>query len=108
MVEYARSIGADYILRGIRNEHDYGFERGMRHVNEDLDDGVTTVFLMPPRGLRTCTKSVSGFARPAAAMDGVALHRRPTAGPPASGSLLSHPQARARARADAPLACTRS
>lgn len=65
LVEYARSVGADYILRGIRNESDYGFERGMRHVNADLDADITTVFLMPPRDLsETSSSLVKGLVGP--------------------------------------------
>lgn len=49
LVDYASQIGARFILRGIRNEGDFAYEQTMRHVNEDLRAGVTTVFLMPPR-----------------------------------------------------------
>ena len=47
---YARDRGARFIVRGIRNEDDYQYERAMRYVNADLAPGLTTVFLMPPRG----------------------------------------------------------
>jgi pantetheine-phosphate adenylyltransferase len=49
LVHYAESKGAGYVLRGIRSEEDYRFEHAMRNVNEDLEPGVTTVFLIPPR-----------------------------------------------------------
>ncbi|MBV8660377.1 MAG: pantetheine-phosphate adenylyltransferase [Burkholderiales bacterium] len=49
LVNYARSVGANYILRGIRNSADYEFERTMRYINSDLVPEVATVFLMPPR-----------------------------------------------------------
>ena len=49
LVHYAQRIGAGHILRGIRNEDDYAYERGMRYVNAEIDSHVTTVFLMPPR-----------------------------------------------------------
>ena len=49
LVDYSQSIGAQYILRGIRKESDYEYERGMRYVNEDFDPAITTVFLIPPR-----------------------------------------------------------
>ena len=60
LVAYARSVGANYILRGIRNQHDYEFERAMRNVNEDLNPDVTSIFLMPPR--KICEVS-SSFVR---------------------------------------------
>ncbi|MFO8007103.1 MAG: pantetheine-phosphate adenylyltransferase [Candidatus Brocadiia bacterium] len=49
LVRYAESMGARYILRGIRSEEDYRFEHTMRNVNEDLAPEISTVFLIPPR-----------------------------------------------------------
>ncbi|HNV71956.1 MAG TPA: pantetheine-phosphate adenylyltransferase, partial [Candidatus Ozemobacteraceae bacterium] len=51
LVNYARRIGAAFILRGIRDAHDFEFERGMRHINQDLQPEISTVFLMPPRAI---------------------------------------------------------
>ncbi|MBI2047138.1 pantetheine-phosphate adenylyltransferase [Candidatus Pacearchaeota archaeon] len=65
LVNYAKSIGADFILRGIRNEGDYEYERGMRHVNSDLNPQVTTAFLMPPREIAEVSSSlVKGLVGP--------------------------------------------
>ena len=47
LVDYAGSVEAEFILRGIRTGADYEYERGMRHINEDLNPGITTNFLMP-------------------------------------------------------------
>lgn len=46
---YAREVGASFILRGVRSEADFAYEQTMRHINADLNPGLTTVFLMPPR-----------------------------------------------------------
>lgn len=65
LVNYARSVGARYILRGIRNERDYVFEREMRHVNSDLASEIITVFLMPPREIAEVSSSfVRGLIGP--------------------------------------------
>lgn len=65
LVEYARSIGATHILRGIRTETDYEYERGMRYVNADLDPKISTVFLMPPREIAEVSSSlVKGLVGP--------------------------------------------
>lgn len=65
LVNYAASIGATHLLRGIRNEHDYQFERTLRHVNEDIHPGVASVYLMPPRGLAEVSSSfVKGLIGP--------------------------------------------
>jgi len=65
LVHFARAAKAGYILRGIRSEGDYEYERTMRHINEDLDPGVTTVFLMPPRAIAEISSSfVKGLVGP--------------------------------------------
>ncbi|MBI3829684.1 MAG: pantetheine-phosphate adenylyltransferase [Planctomycetes bacterium] len=65
LVEYARSIGARYIVRGVRNAHDYEYERTMRQVNGDIDPTIKTVLLMPPRELAELSSSfVKGLVGP--------------------------------------------
>jgi len=65
LVTYAQSIGATHILRGIRSESDYEYERGMRNINGDLGSDVTTVFLMPPRDIAEISSSmVKGLIGP--------------------------------------------
>ena len=51
LVDYAKLMEADYILRGIRSTHDYEYERVMRHINSDMAPQINTVFLMPPRDI---------------------------------------------------------
>ena len=66
LVRYAEQIRAEFILRGIRNEQDYSYERGMRYVNTELDGGVRSVFLIPPRELVEVSSSfVKGLVGPA-------------------------------------------
>lgn len=65
LIDYAQSIGATHVLRGIRSESDYEFERSMRNINGDLDSGICTVFLMPPRGIAEVSSSmVKGLVGP--------------------------------------------
>ncbi|EEG10574.1 pantetheine-phosphate adenylyltransferase [Pseudogulbenkiania ferrooxidans] len=49
LVNYAQSVGANYIIRGIRTASDYEYERTMRYINTDLHPDITTIFLLPPR-----------------------------------------------------------
>jgi pantetheine-phosphate adenylyltransferase len=58
LIHYAESIRATHILRGIRTESDYEFERTMRNINGDLDPKVCTVFLMPPRIIAEVSSSM--------------------------------------------------
>lgn len=49
LVNYAHSVDASFIVRGIRTASDYEYERAIRHINADLQPAIHTVFLMPPR-----------------------------------------------------------
>jgi len=65
LAHFARDRGADFVLRGIRNEADYAYERAMRYVNADLNPGLKSVFLMPPRELCEISSSfVKGMIGP--------------------------------------------
>lgn len=65
LVHYAKAVGAGYILRGIRSEGDYEYERVLRHLNNDQRPEITTVFLMPPRAIAEVSSSlVKGFVGP--------------------------------------------
>ena len=65
LIDYAQSIGATHILRGIRSESDYEYERTMRNINGDLDPGIVSVFLMPPRDIAEVSSSmVKGLVGP--------------------------------------------
>lgn len=47
LVEYARSVQARAIIRGLRAVSDFEFELQMALVNRKLDEQLVTVFLMP-------------------------------------------------------------
>ena len=88
LVNYASSVGADYILRGIRSYHDYEFERAMRNVNEDLNPGITSVFLMPPREVCEVSSSfVKGMVGPEGWQEAI----RPYVPEPVFEMLLKRP-----------------
>ncbi|MDB6026057.1 MAG: pantetheine-phosphate adenylyltransferase [Verrucomicrobiales bacterium] len=65
LIQYAQSVGASHILRGIRSGADFEYERTMRNINGDLDPGICTVFLMPPRNIAEVSSSmVKGLIGP--------------------------------------------
>src|SRR6478672_13746610 len=66
LVDYAKKMGAKYILRGIRSPNDYEYERVMRHINADIAPEITTVFLMPPRDIAELSSNmIKGLIGPA-------------------------------------------
>lgn len=58
LVDYAMTMDAESILRGIRSPDDYEYERVMRHINADMAPTITTVFLMPPREMAEVSSSM--------------------------------------------------
>lgn len=65
LAHYAKGAEANFVIRGIRNEDDYQYERGMRYVNSDLNPELTSIFLMPPRALCELSSSfVKGMIGP--------------------------------------------
>jgi pantetheine-phosphate adenylyltransferase len=58
LVKYAKKIGAQYILRGLRNSSDCTYEQGICNINRDIDSSITTVVLMPPRDLCEISSSM--------------------------------------------------
>ena len=65
LIDYAQTVGATHILRGIRSESDYEYERTMRNINGDLDAAIVSVFLMPPRDIAEVSSSmVKGLVGP--------------------------------------------
>src|SRR5215831_1112707 len=92
LADYARQISVGYILRGIRGETDYEYERGMRYVNEDLNPALTTVFLIPPREIVEVSSSmVKGLIGPAG-WEGVVANYVPA---PVYRKILDHELSRA-------------
>jgi len=59
LIDVANELKADYIIRGIRSESDYGFERGMLDINREISaKDIETVFLMPPKELQSVSSSM--------------------------------------------------
>ena len=46
LVDYAKQIGADYIIRGLRAITDFEYEFQIDAVNRHLDPGIRTVYFM--------------------------------------------------------------
>lgn len=65
LIAYAKLVGAQFVLRGIRTATDYEYERVMRNINGDVNPSITTVFLIPPRDIAEVSSSmVKGIVGP--------------------------------------------
>ena len=49
LVDFTKKVSAKYIIRGIRTQADYEYERIMHNINTDIDADIRTIFFMPPR-----------------------------------------------------------
>jgi len=47
VVDFARSVGASVLIRGLRAVSDFEFEFQMTQMNRDLGPDIETIFLMP-------------------------------------------------------------
>jgi pantetheine-phosphate adenylyltransferase len=65
LIQFAKDVGAEFVIRGIRNTTDFGYEKQMRYVNQDLCPDVTTIFLIPDRSIAEISSSlVKGLVGP--------------------------------------------
>ena len=57
-VDFARELGAQYILRGLRTHKDYEYELQMADVNRQLAPDIETVVLFSDPELTTVSSSI--------------------------------------------------
>jgi pantetheine-phosphate adenylyltransferase len=56
-VDFCRRVGADFILRGVRNPADFEFEKAIAHTNRKLSE-IETVFLLTSSGKSYISSSI--------------------------------------------------
>ena len=65
LVDFAKSVDAHVIIRGVRSQEDYGKERDMRNINFKINPNISTVFFFPPPDLAEVSSSmVKGLIGP--------------------------------------------
>jgi pantetheine-phosphate adenylyltransferase len=57
-IEACREHGAKFILRGLRNSADFGFERNIAQMNHAMNPGVETVFLVTDPELSAISSTI--------------------------------------------------
>ncbi len=50
-VDFCKKENASFILRGLRDAHDFQFEKNIAQMNKDLNSNIETVFLITPAQL---------------------------------------------------------
>lgn len=62
LVHYAQNVNAKYIVRGIRNNTDFDFEKMLHSINSEISNDIETVYFIPPIELSEISSSlVKGF-----------------------------------------------
>ncbi len=57
-VDFARSVGAVAMIRGVRSTIDFEYERSLAAINSRLDSGIVTVVLYSPAELADVSSNV--------------------------------------------------
>jgi pantetheine-phosphate adenylyltransferase len=56
--KYAEQIGAHFILRGLRTDQDFTYEKQIAYVNEDMSPTINSVFLMSHQTNATVSSTI--------------------------------------------------
>ena len=57
-VDFCKKENANYILRGLRDSHDFKFEKGIAQMNKDLNMEVETIFIITPPEISHISSSI--------------------------------------------------
>jgi len=57
LVNFAKSVDADVLIRGIRNTVDFSYESEILLINRNIQPMIDTVFVVPPRELTEVSSS---------------------------------------------------
>ena len=56
--KYAEQTGAQFILRGLRTNQDFTYEKQIAYVNEDMSPTINSVFLMSHQTNATVSSTI--------------------------------------------------
>ena len=45
-IDFCERINANYILRGLRNSHDFKYEKGIAQMNRSMKNNIDTIFII--------------------------------------------------------------
>jgi pantetheine-phosphate adenylyltransferase len=57
-VDFCKKEGANFILRGLRDSHDFKFEKDIAQMNKDLNTDIETIFIITPPELSHISSSL--------------------------------------------------
>ena len=57
-VDFCKKENAKFILRGLRDSHDFKFEKNIAQMNNNLDSSIETIFIITPPELSHISSSL--------------------------------------------------
>ena len=57
-VDFCKKENANYILRGLRDSHDFKFEKNIAHMNKELNPNIETIFIITPPRISHISSSI--------------------------------------------------
>ena len=57
-VDYCSKIGANYIIRGLRDSHDFKYEKNIAQTNKNLNNSIETIFIITPANLSYISSTI--------------------------------------------------
>jgi pantetheine-phosphate adenylyltransferase len=57
-VDFCKKENASYILRGLRDSHDFKFEKDIAQINKELSDRIETIFIITSNELSHISSSI--------------------------------------------------
>ncbi|WP_454802356.1 pantetheine-phosphate adenylyltransferase [Mucilaginibacter phyllosphaerae] len=57
-VEFCKSIGADYMIRGIRTVSDFEYEKAIAQMNHSLEPEIESIFIVSKPGYSSISSSI--------------------------------------------------
>ncbi|MBL4625437.1 MAG: pantetheine-phosphate adenylyltransferase [Flavobacteriales bacterium] len=57
-IDYCSTIGAKYLLRGLRTSADFEFERGIAQMNNAMNLEIETIFMLTPPELSAISSTI--------------------------------------------------
>ena len=57
-VDFCKKENANYILRGLRDSHDFKFEKKIAHMNKELNPNIETILMITPSEISHISSSI--------------------------------------------------
>ena len=57
-VDFCKTVNANFIVRGLRNSHDFRFERNIAQMNKELNAKIETIFIITPPELSHISSTI--------------------------------------------------